>query len=95
MNKFLGFKNSTNQMRVLKPSILCRLIEDGQKSSSSKGINIFYTVLIDGIFQFANMKPKNIITPEANSKYEKLEKQHEIWDLEQRKLYKNEIEKLK
>ena len=32
INKYLGFKNSTNQMRVLKPSILCKLVEEGQNT---------------------------------------------------------------
>lgn len=31
INKYLGFKNSTNQMRIIKPSILSKLIESAEK----------------------------------------------------------------
>ena len=41
MNKYLGFKNSTNQMRVLKPSILGRLIEEGETSEDARGKSVF------------------------------------------------------
>ena len=30
MNKFLGSKNSTDQMKALKPTILSQLIEEGE-----------------------------------------------------------------
>ena len=36
INKFLGFKNSTNQMRLIKPSILCQLITQSDKCMESR-----------------------------------------------------------
>ena len=51
-------------MRVLKPSILCKLIEDGQNSREFRGINFYIIALIDGIFQFAKFKPNKSLKSE-------------------------------
>ena len=44
INKFYGFKNSTNQMKNLKPSTLTFLIEKSNESTQSKSINQNYNL---------------------------------------------------
>ena len=60
INKFLGFKNSTNQMRLIKPSILCQLIKQSEKCMESRCKNNLMSGLVNGIFQFSKYKPNKI-----------------------------------
>ena len=57
INKYLGFKNSTNQMRTIRPSILSYLLDLSDNDPECRSTIFFTIVLVSRIFEFSRFKP--------------------------------------